>query len=47
MAAILKIQDGRQKKIGKNVNISFQIQQVVSFLKMYSLANLQEMPTKV
>ena len=47
IVAILKIKDGRHSVFRKNVNITFQVQQVLIFPKMYSFANLPKIWTKL
>ena len=41
IVVILKIQDGRHRVFRKNVNITFHVQYVLNFPKMYSFANRQ------
>ena len=47
MAAILKFQDGGPIVGRKNVNIGFRKNHVLKFLKMYSFANPQKIPTQL
>ena len=47
MAAILKIQDGRQDGITKNGNIGFRTQQTRKLTKMYSFAFPHKILTKL
>jgi len=41
--AILKVHDGGHRVLGKNVNIGFQIKNVITFPKMYTFPNLQKL----
>ena len=47
MAAILKFQDGGPIVVRKNANIGFRKNNALKFLKMYSFANPQNIPTKL
>ena len=47
MAAILKFQDGGPIVVRKNANIGFRKNNALKFLKMYSFANPQKIPTKL